>query len=96
MSKVIWLPQALNDADRLFLFLKDKSLTAANKSAKTIKDGAEILSTFPEIGQSMNDSTDRRELFIPFGRYGYILRYVVRGELVLIIRAKHSKEDPDT
>jgi hypothetical protein len=24
------------------------------------------------------------------------LRYVVRGELVLIIRAKHSKEDPDT
>ena len=94
MSKVIWLPQALNDADRLFLFLKDKSLTSANKAAKTFKKASEILSMFPEIGQPMNDGTERRELFIPFGRYGYILRYVVRGEQVLIIRAKHSKENP--
>jgi len=50
VSKVIWLPQALNDADRLFLFLKDKSLTSANKAAKTFKKASEILSMFPEMG----------------------------------------------
>jgi plasmid stabilization system protein ParE len=95
VSKVIWLPKALDDADRLFAFLKEKKPKTANKVAKTLVDGAKLLSDFPEIGRPLNDDTQRRELFLPFGRYGYILRYVIKNKDVLIVRAWHSKENPD-
>lgn len=34
----------------------------------------------------------RRELFLPFGTGGYILRYIKDGDTVVIVRAWHSKE----
>jgi hypothetical protein len=40
----------------------------------------------------MHDDTDRRELFLPFGTGGYVLRYITDMEVIVIIRAWHSKE----
>jgi plasmid stabilization system protein ParE len=40
----------------------------------------------------MHDRTDRRELFQPFGRGGYVLRYMIRNQTVVIIRVWHAKE----
>ena len=64
------------------------------QSAPTLvlQTGAKRLADFPEIGQPMNDCTDRRELFLPFGTGGYVLRYITDMEVVVIIRTWHSKE----
>lgn len=40
----------------------------------------------------MNDGTERRELFLPFGKAGYVLRYMIDNQTVVIIRAWHSRE----
>ena len=92
MSKIIWLPEALEDIQRLRLFLEEKNPTAANRAGLILKAGAKRLVDFPERGYPMNDGTDRRELFLPFGTGGYILRYITDMEVIVIIRAWHSKE----
>ncbi len=93
MSEVIWLPEALEDAARLRLFLEDKSPSAAVRVAEALNSGAELLSRFPEIGRPMNDGSDRRELFTPFGSGGYVLRYIFFAQTVFIIRAWHNREE---
>ena len=93
VSQVVWLPEALEDAERLRLFLEDKSLTAAARAGQVLQDGAKLLATFPEAGHPMNDGTDRRELFMPFGSGGYVLRYITDKQTVVIIRAWHSREE---
>ena len=92
MPQIAWLPEALEDTERLRLFLEDKSPKAAARAGQVLQDGAKLLASFPEIGQPMNDGTDRRELFLPFGSGNYVLRYIADGQIVVIIRAWHSKE----
>ena len=92
VPQVIWLPEALEDTQRLRLFLEDKSPTAAARASQILRDGAKLLSSFPEVGYPLNDKTDRRELFLPFGSGGYVLRYIIDRQTVVIVRAWHSRE----
>lgn len=92
MSQIVWLPEAIEDAKRLLDFLADKSSEAMARAAQVIQKGANTLTDFPELGRPMNDSTQRRELLIPFGAGSYVLRYIVNGETVVIIRVWHSRE----
>lgn len=95
MSQIVWLPEALEDIIRLRSFLEDKSPEAANRAAEVIRNGAKLLADFPAIGKPMNDGTGRRELFLPFGTGNYVLRYRMDQEIVVIIRAWHSRENRD-
>ena len=40
----------------------------------------------------MGDGTARRELFTSFGRRGYVLRYMLDGDKVVVIRVWHTRE----
>lgn len=92
MPQVVWLPEALDDASRLFAFLNEKNPSAAARAAQAIRQGASSLSDFPELGRPMNDGTGRRELFIPFGASSYVLRYVLDNHRLVIIRVWHGRE----
>ena len=93
MSEVIWLPEALVDVQRLRLFLVDKNPTAAARAGRVLQDGAKLLASFPEAGHPMNDGTDRRELFLPFGASSYVLRYLIDRQTVVIVRVWHGREN---
>jgi plasmid stabilization system protein ParE len=93
MSEVAWLPEALEDVQRLRLFLLDKNPIATVRVAKVLQDGAKLLASFPEAGYPMNDGTDRRELFLPFGASSYVLRYIIDGQIIAIIRVWHGREN---
>lgn len=93
MSEIVWLPEALDDIQRLFDFIEDKSPPAAARAAKTILNGANLLAGFPEIGRLLNDDMGRRELPIPFGAGSYVLRYIFEDKTVVILRVWHSKEN---
>jgi plasmid stabilization system protein ParE len=95
VSKIVWLPEPLEDVQRLRSFLEDKNPTAATRAGHVLQAGAKQLAGFPEIGFPMNDGTDRRELFLPFGTGSYVLRYIIDKQTVVIIRAWHSKEQRD-
>ncbi len=92
--RVLWLPEALEDVERLHAFLQEKSPSAASRAAQTILDGARLLETAPEAGRPLNDDTERRELFLTFGAGAYVLRYQLdAGGTVVVIRVWHSREN---
>ena len=90
--RVLWLPEALDDIERLYAFLIDKDALAAERAIRTISSGADKLQDVPEIGRPMGDDTDRRELIVPFGVGAYVLRYRVHRDTVVIIRVWHNRE----
>ncbi len=95
MSQIVWLPEAVKDVTRLREFLEDKSPEAASRVAALIRSGAKTLTDFPAIGKPMNDGTGRREILLPFGAGGYVLRYRIEQQIVVIIRVWHSRENRD-
>jgi plasmid stabilization system protein ParE len=92
-ASVVWRERALEDVDRLYNFLFDKSQEAAAKAAQVILRGSLLLEDSPRLGRPMADDTQRRELFIPFGSGFYVLRYFRTGDTVVIVRVWHSLED---
>jgi plasmid stabilization system protein ParE len=91
--KLVWLPQAREDIERLYDFLLEKEPVAAERAVRTIQLGARKLVDFPHIGRPMGDETDRRELFIPFGAGAYVLRYRLHSGTIVVIRVWHSREE---
>ena len=74
-TKVVWRERALEDTSRLYNFLFEKNEEAARKAAQVILRGSSLLEDTPRLGRPMADSTERRELFIPFGSGFYVIRY---------------------
>ncbi|ABB23842.1 putative protein of the plasmid stabilization system [Pelodictyon luteolum DSM 273] len=92
MPQIKWLPEALADVERLYVFLYEKSPLAAARAAKSILDGAGILTSMPDIGRPMEDDTGRREWVVSFGAGAFVLRYMrSENDTVVIIRVWHSK-----
>ncbi len=93
MAEVIWLPEALDDIERMHDFLVEKNPVAASNAVVCIKAAARQLSDFPEIGRPMDNDSDRREVFAAFGAGAYVIRYRLNatGEVV-VIRVWHSRE----
>ena len=89
---LLWLPEALEDVERLFAFLLEKDAAAAERAVGVISSSAGNLPDLPEIGRPMDDDTGRRELVVPFGAGAYVLRYRIHDETVVIIRVWHSRE----
>jgi len=90
--KIIWHREAILDLERLFAHLKDVNPAAARKAAELIRDGARSLQAWPNRCRPMDDGSGRRELIIQFGSGAYVLRYVLDGDVVFILRVWHSKE----
>jgi len=89
---LVWLPEARDDIRRLFDFLLDKEPDAAVRMLQRVRSGAATLLEFPYAGKRMDEATERRELFVPFGVGAYVLRYRLRDETIVVIRVWHSRE----
>jgi plasmid stabilization system protein ParE len=92
--ELVILPEADADIDRLFEFLLEENPAAAATAMLLIDEGAKKLESFSELGVSMNDETGRRELYIPFGKSVYVLRYRINPEKeeIVILRVWHGRE----
>lgn len=92
MPKVVWLPESLRDIERLLVFVREKSPEASKRAAQQIKKAASNLESYPMLGKAMEDDTGRRELSTSFGKAGYILRYRLEGDNIIILRVWHHLE----
>ncbi|TDI48191.1 MAG: type II toxin-antitoxin system RelE/ParE family toxin [Acidobacteria bacterium] len=90
--KLVWLPEARDDIQRLFDFLLERDPAAAERAVRTIQLGSMSLLEYPRVGRSLDDETGRRELFVPFGAGAYVIRYVILDEQIVVIRVWHSRE----
>lgn len=92
MPALKWLPEAVEDLERLHRFLADRSGAAAQRAAAAILEGADHLIQHPELGRPLTGG--RREQVIRFGVGSYVLRYRVEDEgSVVVVRVWHSRED---
>ncbi|MFB6259553.1 MAG: type II toxin-antitoxin system RelE/ParE family toxin [Thiohalorhabdaceae bacterium] len=92
MSQVAWLPEALQDVERLYDFLHEHDPQAARNAVLCIQAVARQLAEFPEIGKPMSDGSGRREAFAAFGAGAYVLRYRLEAERPVVIRVWHTRE----
>jgi plasmid stabilization system protein ParE len=97
--KVEFTPEAEADLDRLFDFLLDRAETV--EEAMRAYEAVELIRTVANSHLSITPYSYRkagarptlRELIVPFGATGYVLRFDIRTpELVLVIGARHQRE----
>ena len=91
--KLIWEPGTLEDLTRLREFIRPHNPKAAANAAKRIIEAANLLVAHPHLGHPIDDLPEFNELFIPFGQRGYVLRYRIDDEKIIILRIWHGRED---
>lgn len=85
---------------RLYDFLLDRAetleyLDLVAEAVELIRQAAlSHVSTTPYSYRKVGARSTRRELIVPFGTNGYVLRFDIRSpELVLVIGARHQREE---
>jgi toxin ParE1/3/4 len=91
--KLIVSRAAAADLERLHEFLANKNPAAARQAVAALVAAAESLHAFPERGRP-SAVRDIRELIVPFGRSGYVLRYAYSAatDEAVILRVWHGRE----
>ena len=93
MSRVIWSPAALLDVQRLYRFLALHNIDAAKQAVKALRKGVKVLQLQSGIGRPIDDMPEEfREWIIDFGDSGYVARYRIDSEVVMILAVRHQKE----
>ncbi len=93
--KIEWLPEATKDVVRLREFIKKENPRAAKKAGQRILDAVNLLTKNPEAGMlgPDEDCVAFRDLYAPFGKGGYTVRYRIKQQTVIIVRVWHSREE---
>ena len=91
--ELIWEPGAVNDLARLREFIEPHNPRAAANAARRIIDAANLLLDNPYLGHPIEELPEFNQLFIPFGKRGYMLRYRVEGQKIIILRIWHAREN---
>ena len=95
--KLVFLPEASDDIDRLYNFLIENAGNplAAQKAVLAIDEGIQMLLDNPNLGIEMPQNPEYKQLFIPFGKWAYVLRYRIDTDkdTLVVVRVWHSRED---
>lgn len=93
MSKLIWSPEALIDVQRVYRFLASKNMASAKRAIKAIREGVSVLAQKPNIGRPIENMEEEfRDWIIDFGDSGYVVRYRLNFDTIIILTLRHQKE----
>jgi len=90
--KLVWSPAARRDLIRLREFIEPHNPAAARRAAAVLRKAANLVQEQPGIGRQIAGREDR-ELSVPFGQRGYLLRYRLHEDTIVILRIWHGLED---
>lgn len=93
--KVRFTPEAEEDLLRLYDFLLEKDVTAAERALNAIKGAVELLRVSPfSCRKAHLDNPFLRELIIPFGSAGYVALFEIESSsTVNILAVRHQREE---
>jgi plasmid stabilization system protein ParE len=93
--KVRFTPEAEDDLLRLYDFLLEKDLAAAELALDVIKRAVELLRLSPfSCRKVLSDNSFLRELIIPFGSAGYVALFeIASNATVNILAVRHQREE---
>lgn len=93
MIEIKYSPNALRDIKRLHDFIFGKNPDAAKNAIIAIRASINNLINFPKIGKPIeNLNPNFREINIPFGARGYIARYYIENDTIIILAIRHYLE----
>lgn len=93
--RVRYATSAREDLLRLYGFLVDQDVMAAERALEAIEKAMALLEEFPfSCRKAGPDSAFLRELLIPFGGGGYVALFEIEDrETVTILAVRHQRED---
>ncbi|MEH0690932.1 type II toxin-antitoxin system RelE/ParE family toxin [Vibrio cholerae] len=93
MPQVIYSPSAIRDLDRIRRFLMSKDLRAASRAGQTIIRSMREVAKFPQIGKPIEQMPQEfRDWIIDFGQVGYVVRYRISGDKIVVLAVRHQRE----
>ncbi len=93
--RVRFTPEAEDDLLRLYDFLLERDLNAANRALKAIEKAIDLLRFTPfSCRKALPERPFLRELIIPYGRAGYVALFAIEPErMVTILAVRHQREE---
>ena len=93
--QVRFAPAAAEDLQRLFDFLAEQDLAAAERARAVVGQAIEVLRIFPfSCRKASPENSFLRELVISFGSGGYVALFEVENaETVTVLAVRHQRED---
>jgi len=93
--QVRFAPRAADDLQRLFDFLAEQDLPAAERARVAISQAISLLQSFPfACRKALPENPFLRELVIEFGRSGYVALYEIEAsETVTVLAVRHQREE---
>ncbi|OIR16988.1 plasmid stabilization system protein [mine drainage metagenome] len=93
--KVRYTEGAREDLKRLFAFLAERDLQAAQQGRNAIAEGINLLQQFPfTCRKAMPGNPLLREMVISFGSSGYVALFEIEdNDVVTILAVRHQRED---
>lgn len=90
---ILFSSDALSDVERVRDFIGATNPVAARRALVAIWEALERVERFPNLGRP-SDDPDIRQITVPFGGAGYIVRYSLLPEdgSLLILRIWHGRE----
>lgn len=87
--------EARLDLERLYDFLLEEDILAADKALRTIERGFSFLEEFPFSCRRIEETDPfLRELLISFGQSGYVALFEIEDEgTVTVLAIRHQRED---
>lgn len=93
MPQVKYAPGAIRDLQRLREFLRPKSPVAARRVAEVIMKSVQMLGLQPRMGRPIEDVPEEyREWVVGFGDSGFVARYRIDADAVVILAVRHQRE----
>jgi plasmid stabilization system protein ParE len=93
--KIRFTPGAEADLLRLYDFLLERDVTAAERALDAIKEAVDLLRFSPfSCRKALPDKPFLRELIIPFGSSGYVALFEIEpGNVVSVLAVRHQREE---
>ena len=93
--RVRFTTDAEDDLVRLYDFLLDKDLAAAERALQAVREGLELIRFSPfSCRKARAGDPLLRELVIPFGAAGYVALFEIDGpSTITILAVRHQRED---
>ena len=91
--RIIWSSAGWADVERLYSFMADKDLEAADALVDRLADAPLSLVDVPRLGPRLSQFDPREVRELRVGRY--LMRYELAEDRIYILRLFHSRENRD-
>ncbi|QLE55091.1 type II toxin-antitoxin system RelE/ParE family toxin [Nostoc sp. TCL26-01] len=93
MYQIVWTEAAIDDLNRHHNFIKVNNDDAARRAVQAIVSSGESLQQNPHRGAIVDEIGGLRKLLVSFGKYGFIIHYVILEDDVVILHIYHGREN---